>query len=297
MKDKLSEQCAALFVFLGLVSVVSAQIPLRSLGLPTKSPRGVGYDTVTWDSWSHTCLLTIATPAVLAGADYNDAPEAPTPRLSVTCPTNPHISRHEFAHELYRGRSHNHDCETAAGPWAPWIHPAYHVCYAIAVANITNMQPGDNVLDLGSGCGFKLQMWSEWLQINGVGVDYMHLHTRAANRLFQLNGAPLQGCTGSVQNLSWIPSQSMDIVHSHGVFMYLKQEWTQTCRILLDVYRILKHNGIFVILWQFRYLTSNEFRLCFKDVAGSKVFFLDERTVMSRGGATKKIYGVQKSRS
>ncbi len=272
-----------------LITLVSAHVPLRSVGLPTKSPRGFGYNDMTWDKWKHTCLLTVA-PVRASRRTLQYVQQ-------LSCPANTSISSREGAYDLYHHRSHHQDCEAAAGPWAPWTSPAFHVCYAIAVANLTKMEPGDRVLDLGSGCGYKLQMWSEWLHIRGVGLDYMPLHTRSAKRLFELNKSPIQACTGTISNLSWIPSDSMDIVHSMAVFMYLRQEWMKTCRIILEIYRILKQNGIFILTWQFRYFSGKELKECMKGVRGAEVVILNESNVFSEGEKKKEILIVYKTAS
>ena len=84
------------------------------------------------------------------------------------------------------------------------------------------MRPGLRLLDLGSGCGHKLQLWHEWFGVSGIGLDLMADHVKKANALFQLNGpAPLRSCVGSITKLAWLPSDYFDLVFSRGVIMYL----------------------------------------------------------------------------
>jgi len=264
-----------------------AQLPLKSVGLPQRSQRGVGFGDLTWHSWpTHACKLSI-------DARVSEVVAATTVKEMLPC-LGALDSDHQFSHKLFKLRSEQGDCETASGPWAPWIHPAFHVCYALAAANLTNMHENDVVLDLGSGCGFKLQMWSEWLGIRGMGIDYAARHVDYANNLFAQNNAPIHSCVGTVTDLTWIPNRSIDVVHAHAVFMYLKQSPKATCSTIHEIYHILKPGGIMIIMWQFRYFTIVHLRKC---MHGERVLIsiLDETDIMTHGHPDKKILMMRKS--
>ncbi len=66
-------------------------------------------------------------------------------------------------------------------------------------------------------------------------------NVHVANSLFEANGRRATACEGNIMNLTWVPTQSMDIIHSNAVFMYLKYPMERNCDdVIQEIHRILR---------------------------------------------------------
>jgi cyclopropane fatty-acyl-phospholipid synthase-like methyltransferase len=109
------------------------------------------------------------------------------------------------------------------------------------------MRPGDKVLDIGSGCGHKLTMLTEWFGVQGYGVEYTPANVDYSSVVAQTNKLPLQYCLANAKNLGFLPSEGFE----HAVTVALPNYFSfeESCALFDEVHRTLKPGGQLLVGW------------------------------------------------
>ncbi|CAE8615020.1 unnamed protein product [Polarella glacialis] len=94
---------------------------------------------------------------------------------------------------------------------------------AATIATAVGLKPGQLVLDVGSGCGNYAQWYYEWFGARTIGLDYTEEAVKFAQESVA-GAAPAQFCWMDISRYlgDWLPSRSIDLAVSFGVFYYLR---------------------------------------------------------------------------
>jgi ubiquinone/menaquinone biosynthesis C-methylase UbiE len=110
------------------------------------------------------------------------------------------------------------------------------------------IRDGDTILDVGCGPGVALEQYATKRRVTAFGIDYAeNMIEFARKRVAQtIPNTKINLRRASVEELPFA-SGSFDVVTSHRCLMALL-EWDRQQKALLDIHRVLKPGGIYVML-------------------------------------------------
>jgi ubiquinone/menaquinone biosynthesis C-methylase UbiE len=132
---------------------------------------------------------------------------------------------------------------TERGMWKHNLLSA-HKCAIMTVGQKAKLKPGDSVFDVGIGCGHK--MW--WLRrafgVKTTGIDI----SKAGIEWAQKSLVDGSHCVGDATHMSWVPSDSFDLVFSFATIYHISTA-AQQCKAMREMVRIAKPGGLVYNGW------------------------------------------------
>jgi len=135
----------------------------------------------------------------------------------------------------YEERALEHFCDNQSGAWGE-NYVNYHKCVLLVVAERMGFQPGQLMLDWGSGCGHTLSWAKMFYDVDGLGLEASPLladwSTRFAAGTF---------CSVDGRSLEWVPDGLFDHVFTYAAFLHLDPE--EQCNTGVNLVRKLRIGG------------------------------------------------------
>lgn len=96
---------------------------------------------------------------------------------------------------------------------------------AVAIGIATGLQPGETVLDIGSGCGHFALWYHQWFGARVLGLDFAEAGVRFAQEEVTPK-VPSQFCWLDIAShrLDFIPARSVDLATAVSVLHYLRTD-------------------------------------------------------------------------
>eukprot|EP01060_Flectonema_neradi_P008893 TRINITY_DN16360_c0_g1_i1.p1 TRINITY_DN16360_c0_g1~~TRINITY_DN16360_c0_g1_i1.p1 ORF type:complete len:486 (+),score=86.70 TRINITY_DN16360_c0_g1_i1:71-1459(+) len=111
---------------------------------------------------------------------------------------------------------------------------------ALSIATTLGVEPGNNVLDIGMGCGDLSEFIKEKVDVNLYGIDYS---AAAVKYVRERHSGTF--CVADVRELDFIPTASIDFAFENGVFSVTRDRHCETYK---NVIRALKPGGTMLVM-------------------------------------------------
>eukprot|EP00435_Cladocopium_sp_Y103_P052475 s1263_g16.t1 len=138
----------------------------------------------------------------------------------------------------------------AAGCDAPFL--AYHpfpmapltACKYCAVASLMNLQEGDELFELGGGCGIGAAWLATSFGVKVTMVDLMQQHVDGAKKLADEVGIEMTLRQGDVAELDAYPDESFDVLIENGAMTFLGSAAAMCTIFRRHLLRMLRPQGV-----------------------------------------------------
>ena len=135
--------------------------------------------------------------------------------------------------------TYSKQCPTSRGMWGGSYIPSMECVVQYAARD---MQPGDLILDWGSGCGHQGAWLEAYFGVHVFGVDIAQAAVDWANK-----NTFGKYCTADGSDLSFVEDRSFDGVFSYATLYHLPH--TEQCVALKECIRVTKDGGKIFIGW------------------------------------------------
>ena len=175
----------------------------------------------------------------------------------------------------YKTRSSDGGCQSQTGAWGADLQDALK-CVLVVVAERFGFQPGELLLDWGSGCGFTMSWAKAFYDVDALGLEVTPAASWAARYSLGLS------CLADGRKLQWIPDGLFDYVFSYAALLHLNFE--EQCEVAHQLLQKLRLGGKAFLGWnRANRVGPWEWYDCFWSEMGSSVELevLEEATLFS----------------
>eukprot|EP00929_Paragymnodinium_shiwhaense_P078817 TRINITY_DN40889_c0_g1_i1.p1 TRINITY_DN40889_c0_g1~~TRINITY_DN40889_c0_g1_i1.p1 ORF type:complete len:478 (+),score=50.39 TRINITY_DN40889_c0_g1_i1:114-1547(+) len=150
--------------------------------------------------------------------------------------------------QKYEERVADGGCQSGRGVWGKAFENNGK-CVLMVVAERLGFQPGQLLLDWGSGCGHALTWAKMFFDVDGLGLEA----TSGAADWAAKFAAGLS-CKGDGRQLTWVPDGLFDYVFTYAALLHLSEE--DQCSVAVQLVRKLRPGGRAFFGWNRAHLTS-----------------------------------------